>query len=95
MDFLTELATAHQVRKLHCEGGGQLIRQLAELDLIDEFHVTIAGHTLFGGREAPTPTGVAGDFLPSSRHFRISHFDPRPDLGECFASYLRIRDQEA
>lgn len=91
-DFLANLATEHAVRNLHCEGGGQLIRALADLDLIDEFHVTIAGHTLFGGTSAPTATGVASDFLPASRQFRISHFDPRPDLGECFASYLRIRD---
>lgn len=91
-DFLATLATHHAVRNLHCEGGGQLIRALADLDLIDEFHVTIAGHTLFGGTAAPTATGVAGDFLPASRQFRINHFDPRPDLGECFASYLRIRD---
>lgn len=91
-DFLTTLANDHSVSRLHCEGGGQLIRTLAELDLIDEFHLTIAGHTLFGGTGSPTATGIAGDFLPASRHFRISHFDPRPDLGECFASYLRIRD---
>lgn len=91
-DFLTTLADNHGVRHLHCEGGGQLIRALAELDLIDEFHITLAGHTLFGGTSAPTATGIAGDFLPASRQFRISHFDPRPDLGECFASYLRIRD---
>lgn len=91
-DFLETLASAHGVRTLHCEGGGQLIRTLADLDLIDEFHVTLAGHTLFGGNSAPTATGVAGDFLPATRQFRISHFDPRPDLGECFASYLRIRD---
>lgn len=94
-DFFTALATEHNVRNIHCEGGGQLIRTLADLDLIDEFHLTIAGHTLFGGSGAPTATGISGDFLPASRHFRISHFDPRPDLGECFASYLRIRDKEA
>ena len=90
--FLATLANDHGVRNLHCEGGGQLIRSLADLDLIDEFHVTIAGHTLFGGSGAPTATGVAGDFLPATRSFRISHFEARPDLGECFASYLRIRD---
>ncbi len=90
-EFLEILATEHQVARLHCEGGGQLIRALAEIDAIDEFHLTIAGHTLFGGRESPTATGIPDDFLPASRRFEISDFQPRPDLGECFLSYVRCR----
>lgn len=88
-DFLHLLATDLGVKNLHCEGGGELIRGLAEMDAIDEFHLTLCGHTLFGGQGAPTATGTAGDFLPSTRHLRISHFEPRPDLGECFVSYTR------
>ena len=87
--FLEVLASEHQVAHLHCEGGGQLIRALAELDAIDDFHLTLAGHTLFGGRESPTVTGIPGDFLPRSADFEISHFEARPDLGECFLSYTR------
>ncbi len=79
------------VRHLHCEGGGQLIRALAELDAIDEFHVTLAGHALFGGMEAPTATGIGVDFLPASLDFALSHFEPRPDMGECFLSYRRAQ----
>ncbi len=90
--FLTHLFSAHQIRHLHCEGGGSLIRALAEIDAIDDFHLTIAGHTLFGGQLAPTATGITGDFLPKSAEFEISHFDPRPDLGECFLSYSRKRN---
>jgi 2,5-diamino-6-(ribosylamino)-4(3H)-pyrimidinone 5'-phosphate reductase len=90
--FLRELATHHGVARLHCEGGGELIRSLAELDAIDEFHATIAGHAIFGGADAPTPTGVPGDFLPSTRLFRIAAFEPRPDLGECFVSWVRKDD---
>lgn len=87
--FLETLAKDHGVRHLHCEGGGQLIRSLAEIDAIDEFHLTLAGHTLFGGTGAPTATGIPGEFLPATRIFTLSHFESRPDAGECFLSYRR------
>jgi riboflavin biosynthesis pyrimidine reductase len=87
--FLETLATEYQVRHLHCEGGGELVRALAELDAIDEFHLTLAGHTLFGGFAASTATGIPGDFLPKSVGFEIRSFDPRPAAGECFLSYTR------
>lgn len=89
--FLETLATDLGVKHLHCEGGGTLIRSLAEIDAIDEFHLTLAGHTLFGGLSAPTATGVPADFLPSSVNFTLSHFEPQPDLGECFLSYRRVQ----
>lgn len=87
-DFLAELATAG-IRRVHCEGGGELVRELAGLDAIDEIHLTWAGHTLFGGREAPTITGVPADFLPASRQYELSHFEPSAEHGECFLSYRR------
>lgn len=87
--FLQTLASQYGVRRLHCEGGGQLIRALAELDAIDEFHLTLAGHTLFGGLQAATCTGIPSEFLPGSIDFRLAHFEPRPETGECFLSYLR------
>ncbi len=90
-EFLHRLATEHSVETLHCEGGGELVRGLAELDFIDDFHLTLGGHTLFGGGTAPTATGVPGDFLPKSVTFSLSHFEPRPELGECFLSYTRRR----
>jgi len=93
VDFLMELATLHQVENLHCEGGGELIRELAALDLIDEFHVTFAGHTLFGGSGAPTATGIAREFLPATRHFKILRFEALPESGECFVSYERDREK--
>lgn len=89
--FLEILARDHGVKRLHCEGGGSLIRSLAELDAIDEFHLTWAGHTLFGGKSAPTPTGVPGAFLPASLKFELSAFEPTSE-GECFLSYRRVRD---
>lgn len=87
LDFLYTLAADHQVGKLHCEGGGQLIRELAALDAIDDFHVTLAGHTLFGGLEASTATGIPAEFLPKSAEFELTHFEPQG--GECFLTYTR------
>lgn len=89
--FLETLAADYRVERLHCEGGGQLIRALAEMDAIDEFHLTLAGHSLFGGVDAVTATGVPGDFLPRSVDYQISHFEPRVADGECFLSYTRRR----
>ena len=89
--FLEALGREHAVRRVHCEGGGELVRALAELDLVDEIHLTWAGHTMFGGREAPTVTGVPGDFLPASRAYELTHFEPRADDGECFLTWRRTR----
>ncbi len=89
-EFLKVLVRDHGVERLHCEGGGSLIRSLAELDAIDEFHLTWAGHTLFGGKEAPTPTGIPGAFLPASLKFVLTAFEPTSE-GECFLSYRRLR----
>ncbi len=86
--FLASLA-ASGIHRVHCEGGGQLVFALAELDAIDEIHLTWAGHTLFGGRDAPTLSGTPGAFLPESRGFELASFDPRPEIGECFLSYRR------
>ena len=90
--FLTILAEQLNVRRLHCEGGGDLMRELLELDVVDTLYLTWAGHTLFGGRNAPTISGPPGEFLPASLAFELDHFEPRPDIGECFLTYRRKRD---
>lgn len=89
VEFLRILANDYQVRHMHCEGGGELICALAELDVIDEFHLTIAGHTVFGGLDASTATGIPSAFLPHSVNFRLASFEPRPQTGECFLTYKR------
>ena len=89
-EFLHTLASEHQIQQLHCEGGGQLIRALAELDVIDDFHLTLAGHTLFGGLQAATATGIPAGFLPNSLNFRLTHFAPQSLTGECFLTYTRL-----
>jgi len=88
-DFLTIIKTRLGVDHVHCEGGGTLIRMLAEMDAIDELHLTLAGHTLFGGQKAPTPTGLPADYLPKSLDFRVSRFEVSAETGECFMSYRR------
>jgi riboflavin biosynthesis pyrimidine reductase len=88
VDFLKYLADSG-VRRVHCEGGGELVFALAELDAIDEIHLTWAGQLLFGGREAPTLSGLPGAFLPASRGFELTWFEPCADSGECFLSYRR------
>jgi riboflavin biosynthesis pyrimidine reductase len=90
-EFLETLHLSHGVARLHCEGGGELVRELAELDAIDEIHLTWAGHHIFGGKTAPGLTGLPGEFLPASRQFELQHFEPRDDLGECFLSYTRVK----
>lgn len=87
-DFLTTMSKAHGVKTMLCEGGGTLVKALAELDAIDEVNLTFAGHTLFGGADAPTITGHLGDHLPASLEFELTHFEPL-DNGECFLTYRR------
>ncbi len=90
-EFLKTLATELAVHHLHCEGGGELVSELMALDAIDEFHLTLAGHTLFGGADAPTVAGLPGRFPGMSLDFEISRFQPVTETGECFLSYRRRR----
>ncbi|MEQ1859499.1 MAG: RibD family protein [Chthoniobacteraceae bacterium] len=78
------LRREHGVKRLVCEGGGQVFRALLAADLIDELHLTIVPR-IFGGAKAPTLTGVAGDFLPQST--RLTLRDMRVIDGECFLRY--------
>ena len=58
------------VKRLVCEGGGTLLRSLASLDLVDEICLTVVP-VVFGGRLAPTLTGLPGGFLEPPREFEI------------------------
>ncbi|MBB81563.1 MAG: hypothetical protein CMN02_11330 [Roseibacillus sp.] len=87
-DFLRILVIEHGVKTLLCEGGGTLVRSLASLEAIDEVHLTWAGHTLFGGENAPTITGELSSHLPASIQFELTHFEPLEN-GECFLSYRK------
>jgi riboflavin-specific deaminase-like protein len=67
---LSHLFSNYGVRTVVCEGGPTLVRSLAQVDLIDRIALTVAAK-LFGGKLAPTLTGLPGDFLPRSRHFKL------------------------
>ncbi len=42
-----------RVRRIVCEGGGELNDALFRADLVDELHLTVCPY-IFGGRDAPT-----------------------------------------
>lgn len=88
-EFLTIMRGNLEIEHVHCEGGGTLIRMLAEMDAIDELHLTLAGHTIFGGQNAPTLTGNPDVYLPQSRDFALTGFRESPGTGECFLTYRR------
>jgi riboflavin-specific deaminase-like protein len=72
--LMSHLFSHYQVRTVVCEGGPTLVKSLAEVDLIDRIILTVAAK-LFGGRLAPSLTGLPGDFLPGSRHFRLVNYE--------------------
>lgn len=89
---LTTLRTEHGIRRAVCEGGARILRALLMEDLVDELHVTVTPR-IFGGRKAPTLTGVAGSYLPKSTLLRLVEF--KPIEGECFLRYRIARDDRA
>jgi riboflavin-specific deaminase-like protein len=80
----------YSVRRVVCEGGGTLLRALLNEDLVDELHVTLCPR-IFGGKKAPTLTGVASEFLPRSASLRLTAFEPVND--EVFTRWLVVRTQ--
>lgn len=82
--MLRQLAAEYKVKTVACEGGAALFRSMLELGLIDQLNLTIAPW-LFGGRDAPTLTGLSKHFLPSSVHCRLT--DMRTVGDECFLTY--------
>jgi riboflavin-specific deaminase-like protein len=82
--MLRQLRREYKVRTVACEGGAQLFRALLERRLVDQLNVTIAP-MLFGGRDAPTLTGISEKFLPAS--VRCSLRDMRVVGEECFLTY--------
>ena len=85
LEMLRQLRAEHGVGVLVCEGGASLFRSLLEDDLVDRLHLTISP-TIFGGRAAPTLTGLPGAFLPRTVVLRkIKQTVSRE--GECFLEF--------
>ena len=81
---LQKLCYDFKVKYVACEGGPALFRSLLEQGLVDQLNLTIAPF-LFGGKNAPTLTGVNVDFLP--RSVRCSLKEMRVVGDECFLTY--------
>jgi Pyrimidine reductase, riboflavin biosynthesis len=81
---LQKLRYDFKVKYVACEGGPALFRSLLEQGLVDQLNLTIAPF-LFGGKNAPTLTGVNVDFLP--RSVRCSLKEMRVVGDECFLTY--------
>src|SRR5207253_3465890 len=92
IDMLHRLKTEYRVSTVACEGGAALFRALLERDLVDQLNLTIAPF-LFGGKDAPTLTGLSKDFLPRSVHCVLK--DMRVIGDECFLTYRIKRHRKA
>ncbi|HEV2094929.1 MAG TPA: dihydrofolate reductase family protein [Chthoniobacterales bacterium] len=85
--MLRQLQAEYNIKSVACEGGATLFRSLLEADCVDQLNLTIAPY-LFGGKNAPTLSGLAQEFLPSG--IRCSLTDMRTAGSECFLTY-RVR----
>jgi riboflavin-specific deaminase-like protein len=73
------------VKRLLCEGGGELHGALIRAGLVDELHLTICPK-IFGGRDAPTLADGRGfDFLADAKQFRLKSM--RRVRGELFTVF--------
>ncbi len=87
-DVLNDLCETHRVQTLVCEGGPLLAKGLAEIDAIDELFLTIAP-ILFGGAPLRAFSGIPGNFLPSSRVYRLASM--KVESAECYLHYVANR----
>ncbi len=76
------------VKRLLCEGGGELNEAMFRADLVDEIHLTMCPK-IFGGRIAPTiADGISFSKLAQAKKFELKsmlNFD-----GELFTTYSRL-----
>lgn len=90
INFPAALRWLHEkwnVRRLLCEGGGELHNALIRADLLDELHITICPK-VFGGHDAPTiADGNGFSHLADAGQFKLKSMN-RVD-GELFAVFER------
>lgn len=84
-EMLYRLRTEYGVKTVACEGGAELFRGLLEQDLVDQLNLTITPY-LFGGKDAPTLTGLRKDFLPRTVECVLKDMKVVGD--ECFLTYV-------
>ncbi|HEY3761179.1 MAG TPA: dihydrofolate reductase family protein [Verrucomicrobiae bacterium] len=74
-----------KVRRLLCEGGGELHDALIHADLVNELHLTICPK-IFGGRNAPTIADSKKSFkLADAKRFQLVSM--KENQGELFAVF--------
>ena len=87
---LSELSSARGVRRLLCEGGGELNDALFRAGLVDEVHLTICP-LIFGGRLAPTiADGLGAQRLCEAAQFTLKSSRRLGD--ECFLVFRKRRN---
>ena len=75
------------VKRLLCEGGGELNDALFRAGLVDEIHLTICPQ-IFGGRTAPTVAdGLGFPHLPGAAEFKIQSI--KRFRGELFTAFSK------
>ena len=77
-----------------CEFVPESTRLGAMHDSLEVIEIMIDGHRMVGGIDSPTLIGQPGEFLPESRHFTLTHFEPQQD-GRCLARYVRRRTKDS
>ena len=82
--MLQQLRRDYGVKRIACEGGPVLFRSLLRAGLVDQLNLTITPF-VFGGKDAPTLTGIGLDFLP--RTLRCSLSQMKVIGEECFLTY--------
>ena len=86
-DALRWLRDEWHVRRLLCEGGGELNDALFRAGLVDEIHLTICPK-IFGGRAAPTMAdGLGFPKLAAAEKFKLTSL--RRENGELFTVLSR------
>jgi len=94
LDFAAALGwlrSEWKVKRLLCEGGGELNDALFRAGLVDEIHLTICPK-IFGGREAPTiADGLGMPRLAEAAKFM--NWQKRVIQGELFTRFARPRTQ--
>ena len=82
----------YRVKRLLCEGGGELNDALFRADLVDEIRLTICPK-IFGGNTAPTISeGKGFAKLGLTRRFKLG--SKRFFKGELFTTFFRVKSAE-
>jgi len=77
-----------------CLSAPSQLRQLAQGQYLETLEIIIDGNLMIGGKSTSTLLGQSLDFLNTSQHFYLEHFEPKPD-GTCLARYARKQAAKA